>query len=119
MCEDQVEIFNFPVENFVPEQREGAHNTTSLQAEGNVAVENVEQPAASLFVFPHEGVVETEVKVTDCQAHHCQDGNHRGFKISEGHSKFSLLSMSLLKVNETLTKISSFSSLFLQRRGEG
>ena len=85
MCEDQVEIFNFPVENFVPEQREGAHNTTSLQAEGNVAVENVEQPAASLFVFPHEGVVETEVKITNYRAHHSQKRNHDGLKMCESH----------------------------------
>ena len=85
MCHDQVEIFYLPVENFVPKQGEGAHETPSLQAQGNVAVEHVEQPAASLFVFPHEGVVETEVKITNCQTHHSQKGNHHGLKMCEGH----------------------------------
>ena len=65
-----MKIFNFPVKNFVPEQRQAAHDGASLQTEGDVAVEHIEQPTTSLLVFPHEPVVETEVKIANCQTHH-------------------------------------------------
>ena len=91
-----MKIFNFPVKNFVPEQRQAAHDGASLQTEGNVAVEHIEQPATSLFVFPHEGVVETEVKITNCRAHHSQKGNHHGLKMCESH----LLLISLVSSNK-------------------
>ena len=80
-----MKIFNFPVKNFVPEQRQAAHDGASLQTEGDVTVEHVEKAATSLFVSPHEQVVETEVKVTNCQAHHSQEGNHHGLKVSQSH----------------------------------
>ena len=102
VCHDQVEIFNFPVKNFVPEQREGAHDTASLQTEGDVAVEDIEKAAAALFVFPHEGVVETEVKVTDCQTHHSKEGNHHGLKMCEGHLVDNISAPSLLRVKRGL-----------------
>ena len=69
-----------------------------------------DQPAASLFVFPHEGVVETEVEIRNCQTHHSQEGNHHGLEMCEGHL-VDISGLSLLQVQGGLNSLELKSSL--------